>query len=75
MTTKNRPSRTALRTMAASLALLAAPSAFAQNVDPNSPGVLEPVMTALDAVEREIPHRVLAGAGPLTGFEGTGAEH
>jgi len=49
--------------MAASLALLAAPSAFAQNFDPNSPGVLEPVMTALDAVEREIPHTDQADGG------------
>jgi hypothetical protein len=61
--------------MAASLALLAATSAFAQNVYPNSPGILEPVMTALDAVEREIPHTDQADGDELLTVVGEVVNH
>lgn len=56
MTMKSRLTRIGLRPLVVFLGLLVAPTAFAQTVDPNSPGVLEPIMTALDGVERRIPH-------------------
>jgi len=50
---------------AASIALSWTAPATAQDVDPNSPGVLEPVLTAIDGVARRIPHTDQANGDQL----------
>jgi hypothetical protein len=58
------------------------PGTTALAVDPNSPGIVEPVLTAINAIERRIPHTDrtdddtaigvgIDGSGPLMNAEGT----